>query len=467
MFIGRKRELSILEEQYKLPSGSLFVLYGRRRVGKTELLQQFCKNKSAVFFTASQIEPRDNLLQFIEICAQELNDGYLLQVGFVTLEAVLTYIAEKHTSRKLIIVLDEFQYWAQGDKSLPSLLQRFWDRTGKNSKIMIVLCGSYVSLMVDQTLAEKSPLYGRRTGQLQLRPFDFRTACRFFPKWPAVDKLTAYAILGGMPAYHAQFDPAETLEQNILHRLLQKGTFLSEESAFLLRSELRDVQMYASMLKGIAGGNTTVKDISSKTAIDGKTLSFYLSNLQALNLVSRQVSMFEPAPEKSRKGRYSIADNFLNFWFRFVEPHISMIELNQGKQLYQFKIQPGLSTYMGPRFETICRQYVQLYGSEIGLPPALRVGSAWEKDYDLDVVAENIDGTFTLGECKWTLKPPHLHVANLLRERSLCLPLSGRKKHLLIFSRQGPNTKMIADVRSVSIRQLLNRDSSRKSSTEI
>lgn len=457
MFIGRKLELGILEEQYKLRSGSLFVLYGRRRVGKTELLKQFCKNKPVVFFTASQLEPGDNLLQFKEAVAQELSDGYLLQAGLADIETILSYIADKHTpKRKLIIVIDEFQYWAQGDKSLPSLLQRFWDRTGKNSNIMIVLCGSFVSLMVDQALAEKSPLYGRRTGQLQLQPFDFRTACGFFPRWPSADKLSAYAILGGMPAYLAQFDPATTLEKNVCQMLLRKGTFMSEESAFLLRSELRDVRVYATILKGIAGGNTTIKDISSKMAIDGRELSFYLSNLQSLGLVCRRVSMFERAPEKSRKGRYSIEDNFLNFWFRFVEPYLTMLELDQGKDLYQLKIRPNFKTYMGQCFEVICRQYVQLYGNEIGLPPALAAGSVWEKDYDLDVVAENLDGSFTLGECKWTAKSLYSKAAHSLKERSRNLPLKGRKIHLLIFIRDGSLRDTISGVQPVSLGQLLN-----------
>ncbi|MBI4357207.1 MAG: ATP-binding protein [Gammaproteobacteria bacterium] len=192
-----------------------------------------------------------------------------------------------------------------------------------------------------------------------------------------------------------------TVLQNILQKILTKGTFLSEESVFVLKTELRDVRTYGSILRALAAGNTTMKDLASKLSMDGRMLSSYLNTLQALHQVQREVSLNERAPEKSRKGRYRIADNFLNFWFRFVEPYVTLVELNAGGELLKQKIKPQLNTYMGGIFENICQQYVLYCGQEIGLPLVKRVGRIWDKDFDIDVAAENLEGGYMFGECKW------------------------------------------------------------------
>ncbi|HEY9870533.1 MAG TPA: ATP-binding protein, partial [Candidatus Obscuribacterales bacterium] len=279
-FIGRETELSILEQQYGRPGGQLFVVYGRRRVGKTALLNRFCMGKPHVYFTASQSATRDNLHQFAAICQRFLNRPEMQTVEFKTIEGLLQYLNGCAGPEKLVIVLDEYQYWAGGDPSLGSLIQRFWDHSGKQSNVMLVLCGSYISLMVDYALAERSPLYGRRSGQLHVLPFDYRTAARFFPQWSYKDRLMAYGILGGIPAYLEQFDSSMSLPQNILENLLAKGTFLNEEATFLLKTELRDTRMYTSILRAIAAGNTSLKDLASKLGMEGRALSPYLSNLQ-------------------------------------------------------------------------------------------------------------------------------------------------------------------------------------------
>lgn len=440
-FIGRKEELSRLEECYRSSSAELFVLYGRRRVGKTELLNQFCLDKPAIYYTATQTDGMDNLNQFTERCQSYFQEAMTAGISFKTIEALLTYLAEKANEHpngeKLIIILDEFPYWVNADPSIPSLLQRFWDEHGRHSKLMLILCGSSISLMVDYTLAEKSPLYGRRTGQLQLKPFDYRTAGAFFPNWTPTDRLLAYGVLGGIPAYLNQFDPALSFDENVVRHILRKDTFLGEEAEFLLKTELRDIKSYTSILKAIAAGNTTLKDLTSKVSLTATSISSYLSNLQTLHLVVREVSMAERAPEKSKKGRYYIQDNFLNFWFRFVERNLTLVELNRGKPLYQEKIVPQLAQYMGGVFETICQQYVLLYGEEIGLPLVRRVGRVWDKDFDIDVVAETIDETYLFGECKWTSKAVDPGLVHLLKERAGKSGLGSPNPTHILFSSNG------------------------------
>lgn len=453
-FIGRTYELNLLEERFASSKAELFVLYGRRRVGKSELLAQFSKKKRAVYFTASQAETQDNMDRLMESISQTIpiSEG----MSFRDIEAVLTYLAEQAKESRLLVILDEFQYWVMGDKAIPSKIQRFWDQKGRHSNLILVLCGSSISMMVDYVLAERAPLYGRRTGQLELKPFDYRTASEFFPKWSAQDKLLAYGVLGGIPAYLAQFDPAVSFEENLQTQILQKGQFLTVEAEFLLKTELRDTKTYASLLRAIAAGNTTMKDITSKMDMDARAISTYLSNLQVLLLIQREVSLAERAPEKSRKGRYTIQDNFLNFWFRFVEPNITQLEVHQGKQLYKNTIQPQMSAYMGRVFEDICQQYVLYYGQEIGLPSPRRIGRVWDKDYDLDVVAEALDGSYLFGECKWSGKPVDPGIVHLLKERAEKSGLNTQKAQYALFSSGGFQSKDTQDkvVKLVSTKEL-------------
>ncbi|MBY0451041.1 MAG: ATP-binding protein [Cyanobacteria bacterium] len=455
-FIGREKELNLLEERYRSSKAEFFVLYGRRRVGKTELLKQFSQGKPVIFYTAGQTEAQDNLNQLTERCQEFFQDSMPRGMTFKTVEGVLEYLVEKAQGEKLVVILDEFQYLVNADQSIPSLMQRFWDHKGRHANLMLVLCGSSISLMVDYALAEKSPLYGRRTGQLQLKPFDFRTAGEFFPDWSYQDKLLTYGALGGIPAYLNQFDPSISFEDNITRHILRKDTFLGEEAEFLLKTELRDIKSYTSILKAIAAGNTTLKDLTSKVSHTATSISSYLSNLQTLHLVAREVSLAERAPEKSKKGRYTIQDNFLNFWFRFVEPNMTLVEFGQEKALYQEKIQPALSQYMGYVFEAICQQYVLLYWQEAGLPIPRRIGKVWDKDYDLDVVAEGIDGSYLFGECKWSNKPVDPGIVHLLKERAEKSGLETQKAQYVLFSSGGFQTKVKSDkaVKLVSTEEL-------------
>lgn len=434
MFIGRTHELALLNQHYQSSCGELFILYGRRRVGKTELLNQFCKQKQSVYYIAIQTTLQDNLQQLVAECMAAFPDEIPNGVTFQSLEQVLSLLAKLSKHKRLILVLDEFQYWVQSDNAIPSQIQRFWDTQGKKSNLMLVLCGSYISLMIEHTLAEKSPLYGRRTGQLQLHPFDYRTAALFFKKWNTKEKLMAYGVLGGIPAYLRQFDDTLTFEQNIIDKILTSGRFLGEEANFLLKMELRDTRIYANLLKLIASGNTALKELASKTNLDGRHVSAYLSNLQGLRLVRREVSFVDKAPEKSRKGLYLMEDHFLNFWFQFAASHTTLIERNMGKLLYDQLILPHFSTYMGKIFEGICAQYLQWYSAENKLPVPVRVGCIWDKDYDIDVVCDNVDGSVTFGECKWSTRALRTHqLLSVLQERAAQTKLSLKEAHFVLF----------------------------------
>lgn len=241
MFINRHQELAALERMFQSETAQFFVLYGRRRVGKTELLLQFCKNKRSIYFIASQLKERDHLQQLTEIARHTINDPLLQNLVFDDWESALIYFGQQAQEERLVLVLDEFQYLCEDTAALPSLIQRFWDLHGKNSKLFLILCGSQVSFMEREVLAEQSPLYGRRTGQLRLMPLSYRDSGYFFPEYAAKDKLRAYGILGGIPAYLNQFvlrspnDPQRTLEHHIKDELLtpkQGGALWQHASLF-------------------------------------------------------------------------------------------------------------------------------------------------------------------------------------------------------------------------------------------
>ncbi len=342
-FIGRERELAVLAELAASGRPELFVLHGRRRVGKTELLQQLCRDRRAVYFLAAQVRDRDNLRAFHATLREGLGDPLLANVEFPDWAAALAVVAERAGSERLIVVLDEFPYLCESNPGLPSLIQRFWDQHGKHSSLMLVLCGSQFSFMEREVLAERSPLFGRRTGQRRLDPLTPSAALRFFPRWERSRAVLAYAILGGMPAYLRRFDDALSLPENLAREVLRPEGYLFDEVHYLLRTELTNTSTYNSILAALAGGAGKVGDVALAVGVDSPTANKYLHVLRELRLVERETPLTDPDPLRSRRGTYRIADRFVAFHFRHVQPHLSLIEAGRGARVYEEFIRPDLA----------------------------------------------------------------------------------------------------------------------------
>lgn len=342
MFLGRDRDLAFLHELFESRKPELFVLYGRRRVGKTELLQQFCQPHKAVYFLAAEVRDRDNLRAFRNTVVEALGDQLASSVEFPDWTAALGFLSERAGGERLVVVLDEFPYLCEANKSVPSQIQRFWDTRGKKSSLMLILCGSQVSFMEKEVLAERSPLFGRRTAQRRLEQLEPLATLDFFPRWELTDRVLAYSILGGMPAYLRRFDDRLSLRENILRELLRPEGFLFEEVQFLLRAELTNPATYNSLLASVARGANRLADIALDVGVDSTTANKYLTVLRELGLVEREIPLSDPDPLRSRRGTYRIADRFLNFHFRHLQPNLSLIHAGRGARVLEEFIEPDL-----------------------------------------------------------------------------------------------------------------------------
>ena len=364
-FVGRAHELQVLDEFARSGDAELFVLYGRRRVGKTELLQRLCQGHRSVYFLAAQVRDKDNLRAFKNALQEGMGDPLIENVEFGDWASAFGFVAERAGDERLIVVLDEFPYLCEANKGLPSLLQGFWDQRGKRSKLMLVLCGSQVSFMEREVLAERSPLFGRRTGQRRLEPLPAHEAIEFFPTWSLEESLLAFGILGGMPAYLRRFDDSQTLAANLQREVLRPEGYLFDEVQFLLRHELQSPATYNSILAAVAQGAERVGDVALAVGVDSPTANKYLHVLRELSLVEREVPLNDPNPLRSRRGTYRIRDPFVAFHFRHVQPHVSLIEAGRGGRVFEEFIHPDLPRLFHTGRIELVRETLVRRGAEV------------------------------------------------------------------------------------------------------
>ena len=359
-FHDREEELAFLRGHSERPGAGLVVLYGRRRVGKTELLREFAHDRRAVFYVAEMGSAADQRASFSARVFETLGEASLSGTTFPSWEAALRFLADRAAKDRLLVVLDEFPYLVDSDRTLPSILQRAWDGALKRSRIFLVLCGSSVGVMEREILGARNPLYGRRTGQWRLDPMGPREAGLFFRGSPPDGRIEAWAVAGGVPAYLEALAGGKTLRENVLRAVLSRGAPLFDEVRFLLLQELRDPRTYFSLLRAMAAGNTRPNEIAQAAGLaDRGVASRYLETLRDLQLVERVYPVTEMRPEKSRKGRYRIADSFVRFWFRFVMPNRSALEAGEAESVYDRKIAPAFEDFVAPAFEEAARRFVR------------------------------------------------------------------------------------------------------------
>lgn len=430
-FINRENELNALENAYRSKKAEFFVVYGRRRVGKTELLKRFVQNKPHFYFLARKQPLILEIEQFRDKFAERLNVHLPKSQNWE--ELFKEILGKQQPKEKMIFVIDEFPYWIEQDRGITSEWQYLWDELLQKQNIFLILCGSYVSVMEEQVLGKSSPLYGRRTGQIELDSLKIRHIKEFLPKYGVEEIIKIYGAVGTIPFYLKEVDDSISFSQNIKNTFFNKANILNQEANFLLREELREVNVYFNLLKTIVDGATTLSEISSKSKVDITNVNKYLNTLIGLKLIKKVKPII--APEKEKRQLYQMEDNYFRFWLSYVYPYLSEIEENAESVIKV--LNKNYSVYMGYIFEEVCRKLLKEADIKVD-KVGLLVGSWWHKGQEIDIVAINENTKEILfAECKWQERVDGRSVLNALKEKARYVQWHNpeRKEHYFVFAK--------------------------------
>lgn len=463
-FIGRKNELHTLNTEYNRNS-SFVVIYGRRRVGKTTLIKEFLKNKTAFYYLATEELESQSMKRLANVIARTTKNTLLQKIEFTDWLDLFQLIADYKPEEKKVLVIDEFPYLVRTNSAFPSILQNAWDEFLKDSNVMLILSGSLIGMMQKHALSYDSPLYGRRTAQMRLTPLPF-TSIYETQNLPFEQAVEQFALTGGVPKYLEFFEDGRPLEEQLKDAVFSKNGFLYEEPNFLLKSEFLTAVNYFSIIKTIADGNHKLGKIASALVQESSSLTPYLSTLSDLGFIEKRTPITEKNPEKSRKGLYFIADNFLRFWFCYVYPYKGELELDNMQIVLDEIHKDFKEKFVAFAYEDICKDiFAKLCSNNaISFVPS-RIGSYWLNDYDGDteIVVMSVDHQnkqVFAGECKYHTKPVDAPVYFALKEKvdnaaeirksfpkyNIIYGLfskSGFTKRMLDIAKQNPNILLI------------------------
>lgn len=408
-FLGREKEILDLEKEYAR-DGGFVVIYGRRRIGKTTLIKQFIKSKTAFYFLATKEVESQSMKRFAGVIARTTGNSVLQKAAFSDWLDLFQAVADYKPNEKKVLVIDEFPYLVKVNDSFPSILQNAWDEILKDSNVMLILCGSLISMMKKHALSYESPLYGRRTAQMRIAPLPFTTVYEN-QKLSFEEAAEQYSITGGVPKYMEFFSDVQPLYEQIKENVLSKNGFLYEEPNFLLTDEVQVLTNYFSIIKVIADGNHKLGTIAGILGLETSALTPYLKTLSELGFIEKQVPVTEKNAEKTRKGLYFISDNFLRFWFRYVYPYKGELELDNTQISLDELDKDFKEKFVAFAYEDICKEIFARLCSDkaIDFTPS-KIGSYWLNDKSgntqIDVMAvDTVNKRLFAGECKYHNQP--------------------------------------------------------------
>lgn len=448
VFIDRQREIADLNEAWDRGRAELRLLYGRRRVGKTYLLQHFLsQGKPHCYFLASAMTIGANLERLAQVMIDaHVGRSHLKPADLPTLPAILALYEDMLRTQRCALILDEFQYLVDAEPSIPSQIQAWWDMTGIHSQAFVVLCGSHIGMM--ETLTGGSqPLYGRFTSRIKLQPMNYYDTALFYQNsdWSTRDKLIAYGVVGGTPKYHAAFSPDISLGSNIVQRILSPdGLMHNEPENTICSSSVRDPALYNSILRSVARGDTRRTQIEQRAGITPSQFGYCVQTLMDLGWMDREKPFGE---DSAKRSIYTITDHFIHFWYRFVSPSAGALEFQDAFDVYATRVEPYLNDYMGRYvFEDICMQYLKKHAAgRYGLRIE-RAGRYWNRDgsVEIDIVGDLEDSRILVCECKWSSSPIGVSTYyDLMRKASLLPPpRNARTVRYALFSAAGFDDKM-------------------------
>ncbi len=439
MFYCREEELRIMNQRYEKDRYECIVIYGRRRVGKTALINEFCKDKPTVYFSALNASSRENLEALSKAIYTYKNPESSSAPTYRSFEDALEEITLLAKDRRLVFVIDEYPYLARAEKSVSSRIQHMIDRFWQSGKLYLILCGSSMSFMEYQVLGYESPLYGRRTAQFKIQALTYREMTVFHPELSVRDQALLYGITGGIPHYINKLEIEGELDEAILANLLHPSGYLFEEPENLLKQELREPAIYNSVISAIAGGASHSNEISTKIGLESGVCAKYLKVLVELGILKKETPITE---KPGKKTIYMIEDNFFRFWYRFVPGNMSLISAGRIRQIYDRAVKRFYPDYMGLVFEKLCREYLLRYAGE--LPILLRdVGQWWgtdpvtRKELQIDLVGVPVEGNeYLIGSCKYRNEKTGKEELELLKKYAAVFRKEGQF-HYYIFSKGG------------------------------
>lgn len=438
-FYCRKDELRKLNKRYENGKFECVIIYGRRRVGKTALINEFCKDKPTIFFSALNTTGKENLGALSKsIMGFERPDMESIP-EFTSYDAALEELTALSKEKRVVFVIDEYQYLAKAKPAISAMLQHVIDHKWSDSKMYLILCGSSMSFMENQVLGKESPLYGRRTAQLKIQPLDYRETAVFHPELSNEDNALIYGITGGIPHYINKLDVRESVDEALLENLFDRSGYLYEEPANLLKQELREPAIYNAIIKAIAEGASRLNDIKTKVGEENAVVSKYLKTLIELGIVKKEIPVSE---RPGKKTIYLLADNFFRFWYRFVLGNASAIDSGRIAKTYPHAVKQYFTDYMGLIFERMCRDYLLAYAEN--LPIELNeVGQWWgtdsktKKQVQIDIVGTPVQGKeYMIGSCKYRNERIGLDEFERLRDYASVFG-KGSNYHYYIFSKGG------------------------------
>ncbi len=435
-FVNRENELEFLNRQYAREESSFIIIYGRRRVGKTSLIEKFIKDKPFIYFLASEEPEYQNITALKNLIAECTDNELLEEIKVDNWDILFKTLSQSILNKRLILVIDEFQYLGKTNAAFPSIFQRIWDTLLKDKNIMVILCGSLIHMMESQALSYNSPLYGRRTGQIKLKQIEFKHYHKFFDNLKYKDLIEFYSVTGGVPKYIEMFNGKLDLFDQIEQNILDKKSFLFEEPIFLLQNEVNEIGSYFSIIKSIAAGNHKLGNISTDLEIKQTSLTKYLKTLINLDILEREVPVTEKNPEKSKMGLYRIKDNFLNFWFKFIYPEKAKLEISETKYVLEKIKHNFFDNHVSYVYESICI-------SEMWFMDNLnfnKIGRWWNGKSEIDIVAFDSTGNdIIFGECKYRVEPMDVDVfyALLNKKEQVIWNNEDRKEKFILFSISG------------------------------
>lgn len=439
MFYCREEELKQMNSRYDMGKFECIIIYGRRRVGKTALINEFCKDKPTIFFSALNASSQENLealSKAIYSCKNPNGTGAPIYGSY---ENALEEITSMAKNQRLVFVIDEYPYLAKAEKSFSSRLQHIIDHVWQNSRLYLILCGSSMSFMEYQVLGYESPLYGRHTAQFKIQSLTYREMTVFHPELSFEDQALLYGITGGIPHYINKLEIASTLEEALINNLFNTSSYLFEEPENLLKQELREPAIYNSIISTIAGGASRANEISTKVGLESGVCSKYIRVLLELGILKKETPIAE---KPGRKTIYAIDDQFFRFWYRFVPRNMSAISAGRIRKIYNQAIKRHLPNYMGLVFEKMCQEYLLRYAEN--LPILLNdVGQWWgtdskeRKEVQIDIVGTPVEGDeYIIGSCKYRNEKIGVDELDLIRHYAEAFG-RGSKYHYFIFSKSG------------------------------